>query len=89
MAVGIGVTTAGTFAAVKATVQAVHGVDPEVPVIIGGQAANPATARVTGADAWAGDGRQAVEVVSDLAQARRLWLSTDSGEEGSPTASAG
>ena len=90
VAVGIGVTTASSFAAVKATVQAVHGIDPDVPVIVGGQAANPATARITGADAWAGDGRRAVEVVSDFAQSRRhLWLLTDNGEEGSPTASAG
>ena len=90
VAVGVGLTTASNFDAVRATVQAVNGVDPEVPVIIGGQAASAAMARATGADAWAGDGRRAVEVVSELAQARRhLWVLTESGEEGPPTASAG
>ncbi|HVX21328.1 MAG TPA: cobalamin-dependent protein [Acidimicrobiales bacterium] len=78
VAVGIGVTTATNLDAVRATVDAVHGVDPAIPVVVGGQAANPATGVDTGADAWASDGRRAVELFDDLARARRrFWLVDD------------
>ncbi len=62
--------------AVRQTVDAVHAVDPRIPVVLGGQAAAElATAELTGADAWAADGLQAIEVVSELAKSRRnLWL---------------
>ena len=37
---------------------------------------------MTGANAWACDGRRAVEVISELAQARRrLWLVTTGADE--------
>ena len=89
IAVGIGVTTASSLQAVTGTVQAVHDVDEAIPVIVGGQAANLSMATLTGADAWAGDGRRAVEIISDLAQARRrLWPVTDKIDEGSQTATA-
>jgi MerR family transcriptional regulator, light-induced transcriptional regulator len=81
VAVGIGVTRASNLAAVRDTVRAVHNLDPSIPVIIGGQAADPENAEPTGADAWAPDGRSAVTLINDLAKERRaLWLV----EEGSP-----
>ena len=75
-AVGVGVTTAENLAAVRQTVDAVHAVDPGIPVVLGGQAAAElATTGLTGADAWAGDGLRAVEVITELAKSRRsLWL---------------
>lgn len=78
IAVGVGVTQVSNLGAVRSTVQAVHGIDAQVPVVIGGQAASPAVAMLTGADAWAPDGRRAVEVIGLLARARRrLWPVTD------------
>jgi excisionase family DNA binding protein len=89
IAVGIGVTTASNLDAVGSTVHAVHGVDTAIPVIIGGQAANPAMATRTGADAWAGDGRRAVEIIGHLAQARRhLWPLAQTADEAPQPASA-
>lgn len=86
VAVGIGVTRATNLGAVSATVQAVHGVDAKVPVVVGGQAADAGLAALVGADAWASDGRRAVEVISDLARARRrLWL-VPAGEDEAPRA---
>jgi methanogenic corrinoid protein MtbC1 len=82
IAVGVGVTTASSFDAVRDTVHAVHGIDAAIPVVIGGQAANPAIGTTTGADAWAGDGRQAVEIIGDLARSRRrLRLLNDVDDE--------
>lgn len=79
VAVGVGVTTAENLAAVRETVGAVHAVDPGIPVVLGGQAAAElARAGLTGADAWAGDGLRAVEVIAELAKSRRrLWLMGD------------
>jgi len=76
VAVGVGVTMATNLAVVRQTVDAVHAVDPSIPVVLGGQAAvELAAAGVTGADAWAGDGLRAVEVINELAKSRRsLWL---------------
>ncbi len=76
VAVGVGVTTATHLDAVRQTVDAVHAVDPRIPVVLGGQAAAElATAELTGADAWAADGLRAVEVISELAKSRRnVWL---------------
>jgi excisionase family DNA binding protein len=79
VAVGIGVTTAENLAAVRQTVDAVHAVDSCIPVVLGGQAAAElARAGLTGADAWAGDGLRAVEVITELAKSRRsLWLMSE------------
>jgi excisionase family DNA binding protein len=93
VAVGIGVTTATNLDIVTTTVAAVHAVDPEIPVVLGGQAAasSGATAR-TGVAAWASDGVQAIGIFTDLARARRLlWhgddsSDTDNGNEGEQTA---
>jgi len=76
VAVGVGVKTATHLDAVRQTVDAVHAVDPGIPVVLGGQAAAElAAAGLTGADAWAGDGLRAVEVITELAKSRRnLWL---------------
>jgi excisionase family DNA binding protein len=75
IAVGVGATTESNLDSVRATVRAVHQVDRSIPVVVGGQAANPDTAPSTGADAWAADGRAAVEIFRDLAKTRRrLWL---------------
>jgi methanogenic corrinoid protein MtbC1 len=84
VAVGVGVTTAQNLAAVRRTVDAVHAVDPAIPVVLGGQAAAElATLGLTGADAWAGDGAQAVEVITELARSRRsLWLMEDDDSAG-------
>jgi excisionase family DNA binding protein len=82
VAVGVGVTTATNLDIVTTTVAAVHEVDPEIPVVLGGQAAasSDATAR-TGATAWASDGAQAIEIFTDLARARRpLWHANDSSD---------
>lgn len=75
IAVGVGTATTASFDAVRETVAAVHEVDSRIPVILGGQAAaEPAAAALTGADAWAADGTQAVEVIEELAKSRRkLW----------------
>jgi hypothetical protein len=66
---------------VRTTIDAVHTVDSSIPVVLGGQAAaSSATAISLGAQAWAADGAGAVEVISDLAQARRvLWLEPHGG----------
>lgn len=71
IAVGIGVTRSSNLDAVRTIVDTVHQVDACIPVILGGQAVtDPATAALTGADAWAPDGRTAVEVIVNLARAR-------------------
>jgi MerR family transcriptional regulator, light-induced transcriptional regulator len=79
VAVGVGVTTAKNLDAVRHTVDAVHAVDPAIPVVLGGQAAAElATLGLTGAEAWAGDGLKAVEVIAELAKSRRsLWLMSE------------
>jgi excisionase family DNA binding protein len=81
VAVGVGVTTATSLDSITTTVAAVHDVDPEIPVVLGGQAASPdATAR-TGVTAWASDGAHAIEIFTDLARARRpLWHAQDSSD---------
>ncbi len=90
IAVGVGVTRASHLDALSRTVHAVHDVDAGIPVILGGQAANLAMATVTGANACAYDGRRAVEIISDFAQARRrLWLVTTRANEASPSVCAG
>jgi excisionase family DNA binding protein len=82
VAVGVGVTTATNLDIITATVAAVHDVDPDIPVVLGGQAAasSDATAR-TGVTACASDGAQAIEIFTDLARVRRpLWHANDSSE---------
>jgi excisionase family DNA binding protein len=88
IAVGVGATTESNLDSVRATVQAVHAVDPSIPVVVGGQAANPATAPSTGADDWAADGLEAVEIFRDLAKTRRrLWL-VDEADDGKAAGTA-
>jgi excisionase family DNA binding protein len=79
VAVGVGVTTATNLDIVTTTVAAVHEVDTEIPVVLGGQAAASSdVAARTGATAWASDGAQAIEIFADLARARRpLWHADD------------
>jgi excisionase family DNA binding protein len=79
VAVGIGVTTATNLDIVTTTVAAVHAVDPQIPVVLGGQAAADADAAArTGVAAWATDGAQAIDIFVDLARARRpLWPAGD------------
>lgn len=72
IAVGLGITTIASLQAARQTVEVVHELDAAVPVVIGGQAAGPDAQQFTGADAWAADGLEAVEVISKLASARRL-----------------
>jgi excisionase family DNA binding protein len=82
VAVGVGVTTATNLDTVATTVAAVHDVDPDIPVVLGGQAvaSSDATAR-TGVTAWASDGAQAIEIFTDLARTRRpLWDANDSSD---------
>jgi excisionase family DNA binding protein len=76
IAVGIGVTMTTGLEIVKDTIEAVHEVDPQIPVVLGGQGAQgPEVAETIGASAWAADGAQAIEVFSELARKRRaLWL---------------
>lgn len=71
VAVGIGVTTAAHVDAVRATIDAVRDVCPEVPVLLGGQAVlNPEIASLHGATHWAADGAEAVTVIDALARRR-------------------
>lgn len=79
VAVGVGVTTATSLDSITTTVAAVHHVDPEIPVVLGGQAASPDVTARTGATAWAPDGAHAIEIFTDLARDRRaLWHAHDS-----------
>jgi MerR family transcriptional regulator, light-induced transcriptional regulator len=75
VAVGIGVSRATNFDAVRRTVEAVRAFDAGVPVIIGGQAAaDLAATGIARADAWAVDGRRAAAIINELARSRRkLW----------------
>ena len=83
VAVGIGVTAVTNLDIVTTTIAAVHEVDPEIPVVLGGQAAaasSDVTARA-GVTAWVSDGAQAIEIFTDLARARRpLWHTNDSSD---------
>ena len=65
VAVGIGVTTATNLDVVTETVDAVHAVDPEIPVVLGGRAAAEPDAANTGVTAWVLDGTQAVEIFTE------------------------
>jgi methanogenic corrinoid protein MtbC1 len=88
--VGLGVATASNLDAVCDTVRAVHSVDAAIPVVVGGQAADQATATLTGADAWAADGHRAVEIFGDFARSRRrLWLMNETDDEEGASGAAG
>ncbi len=75
VAVGIGMTMTTSLHVLSDTVRAVKGIDPGIPVVLGGQAAGSASvARDTGATAWAADGLSAVELFESMARERRdLW----------------
>jgi MerR family transcriptional regulator, light-induced transcriptional regulator len=83
VAVGIGVTTATGLGIVQSTIDAVHDVDPLIPIVVGGQAAlGPEISGLTSATAWAADGAQAIEIFTDLARQRRpLWLESPPDDE--------
>jgi excisionase family DNA binding protein len=76
VAVGIGVTTSTNLDKLEATIDAVHAVDSEIPIVLGGQAGgDPLLAAGIGATSWATDGLHAIEVFNQLASKRRvLWL---------------
>lgn len=57
IAVGIGVIMSTGLEIVKDTIEAVHEVDPQIPVVLGGQGPSaPEVAETIGATAWAADG---------------------------------
>jgi excisionase family DNA binding protein len=90
VAVGIGVTTASNLDAVRDTVRAIRAVDAAIPIVIGGQAASGALRERIGADAWAADGRQAVEIIGDLTRSRRkYWVVGDTDDFASDMATGG
>lgn len=66
--VGIGVTTMHQLDAAKAAIASVRAVSPATPILVGGQAIrNEDIARLLDADAWASDGRSAIDVIEGLA----------------------
>ena len=72
VAVGIGVTTVANIDAVRATIDAVRNMSPDVPILLGGQAVlSPELAALNGATHWAANGAEAVGVIADLARTRR------------------
>lgn len=72
VAVGIGVTTVASIEAVRATIEAVRTLSPDVPILLGGQAVlSPEIAALNGATHWAANGAEAVGVIADLALSRR------------------
>ncbi len=72
VAVGIGVTTVANIDAVRATIEAVRNLSPDVPILLGGQAVlSPEIAALNGATHWAANGAEAVGVIADLAGTRR------------------
>jgi MerR family transcriptional regulator, light-induced transcriptional regulator len=84
VAVGIGVSRAESLDAAQQAVDAVRATDPEVPILLGGQAAiSPAAAKLVGVTAWASGGREAVELIEAFARARhgRRHRSRDSGQD--------
>jgi methanogenic corrinoid protein MtbC1 len=65
VAVGVGVTTSGQEEALGETMSAIRGVTT-VPIIVGGNGVDEATALLLGADGWAATGSGAVELVEML-----------------------
>jgi excisionase family DNA binding protein len=90
VAVGIGTTTATSLDVVKRTIDAVHEVDADIPVVLGGQAAQKSdVVERTGATTWAADGVQAIAIFTELARRRRaLWLKTPESGDVDPSARA-
>lgn len=71
-AVALSITGADHIDAARAAIAAVRGVDPAIPIVIGGQAVlNPEIAGMLDADAWAPDGRAAAIVIAELGAADR------------------
>ncbi len=70
VAIGIGITGAESLPAAQAAIDVVRQVDPDVPIVVGGQAAiTVCGARLTGVTAWATNGPQAVTIIDSLAKA--------------------
>lgn len=68
VAVGLGITGVDHLDAARATIVAIREAAPGTPIVVGGQAVlNPEVAAVLDADAWAPDGRTAVDVITALA----------------------
>jgi excisionase family DNA binding protein len=71
VAIGLGVSRAVNLPAAARTIEAVHAVAPDVPVVLGGQGVrNAEVASLIGASCWAPDGAGAVEAVLGLAARR-------------------
>ena len=71
-AVALSITGTDHIDAARAAIAAVRGVDPAIPIVIGGQAVlNPEIAGMLDADAWAPDGRAAATVIAELGVAGR------------------
>jgi excisionase family DNA binding protein len=69
VAIGIGVTGSEHLPAAQAAIDAVRHTDPDVPIVIGGQAAiTTASAGLTGVTAWAATGPDAVTLIESLAR---------------------
>lgn len=68
VAVGLGISQAARLDAVRDTVTQVRLARPGTPIVLGGQGVlNADVAAITGADAWAADGAEAVELIERLA----------------------
>ena len=90
VAVGIGTTTATSLDVVKSTIDAVHDVDADIPVVLGGQAAQDLdVVERTGATTWAADGVQAIAIFCELARRRRaVWLKSSGSVDVGPNTRA-
>lgn len=94
VAVGVGMTSPDRTCAAQEVIDALRAADPEVPIVIGGQAAISAAGSVLrGVTAWATDGPAAVAVIEELAKKRarraRHSASGSPSNETDPTAKAG
>lgn len=80
VAVGVGVSSVDRLEAARAVVAGIHAVDPDLPVLLGGQAVrSEEVARVSGATTWAADARGAADRVAALAVARAAAAARSSG----------
>jgi excisionase family DNA binding protein len=71
VAVGIGVTSAEWLPFAQQAVDSVRAVEPDVPIVLGGQAAiTAAGSELRGVTAWAPDGPAAVKVIEELTRVK-------------------
>jgi len=72
IAVGISVSTADQLPGAASVATAVRSFDPDVPVLLGGQAVcSPEISAIAGATGWAEDGRGFLALIADLLPAPR------------------